>query len=157
MIKETAYLETSVVSYLNSFPSRDLIVAAHQQITHDWWRLHAPNFTIVVSTHVLLESARGDPKMAAARTSFLAGIPVLEETLEMLELAEEYQSILRLPKSKMADAHHLAAASWHGIDYLVTWNCKHIASAQVRRALYKINVAAGLKVPILCTPEELEK
>jgi predicted nucleic acid-binding protein len=86
----------------------------------------------------------------------LSAFPVLEETADILRLAEEYRKALHLPQPKALDASHLAAASWHGVDYLLTWNCKHIASVQVRRALLTVNLRLGLPIPGLCTPEELE-
>jgi hypothetical protein len=119
-MKARVYLETSVVSYLTALPSRDLIVAAHQQITHEWWYVQRPKFELVVSPYVLLEASRGDPEMISRRMEILSPLPVLEETDGILELAEDYQSILRLPSAKALDAFHLAAASWHGIDYLLT-------------------------------------
>jgi len=155
-MKATVYLETSVVSYLTALPSRDLIVAAHQQVTHEWWRLQRPKFDLVISPYVLMEAAKGDPQMITRRLAVLSGIPVLEETPGLLQLARKYCEALHLPKSKSLDAFHLAAASWHRVDYLLTWNCRHIASVQIRRALLAANLPLGLPIPGLCTPEELE-
>ena len=155
-MKPTVYLETSVVSYLAARPSRDLIVAAHQQITSVWWEKQRPHFDFLVSPFVVDEVRQGDPTEAARREKLLAGMKVLDISGEVLELAEEYNRILQLPIRKKVDALHLATASWHGVNYVLTWNCKHIASAQVRRALFVINAARKLSIPVLCTPEELE-
>jgi len=156
-MKPTVYLETTVVSYLAANPSRDLIVAGHQQITHEWWVQQRSKFELKISPYVVLEIQRGDSQTAFKRMGFVAGIAVLDVSEAVIELAEAYNAILRLPKAKEYDLFHLAIASWHSVEYLLTWNCKHIASAQVKRALAKVNEAAGLAVPILCTPEELEE
>src|SRR5438309_6914787 len=123
-ITPTVYIETSVVSYLTARPNRDLIVAAHQQITREWWDTQRRHFRLVISPYVIMESQQGDPEMAARRMEALSDLPMLEETPELLKLAEKYRTVLHLPKSKAMDALHLAAASWHGVEYLLTWNCK---------------------------------
>lgn len=149
------YVETSVVSYLAASPSRDLIVAGHQQITHDWWKQRRPRFQLLVSELVLKEAGRGDPAMASLRLELLADIPVLETPESALALAEALVRRGPLPEKAGADAVHIAIAATHGVRYLMTWNCKHIANAEMRPQIERICRIHGCEPPVLCTPEEL--
>ncbi|MFO7898073.1 MAG: type II toxin-antitoxin system VapC family toxin [Planctomycetota bacterium] len=150
----TVYIETSVVSYYVSRPSRDLIVAAHQQITHEWWRKALPRCEPYVSPSVLDEIAQGDSEGAQRRLEVVSGMQVLDVTAEVEELAEVYASALGLPPGAQADAFHLAAAAWHGMEVLLTWNCRHIAATRTRRVLKEVNSERGISTPDICTPEE---
>ncbi len=154
-MKPTVYIETSVVSYLTARPSRDLIVAGHQQVTEDWWHNVLPGISAFVSELVLEEAGKGDAVAAGHRLDRIAGIPVLEVVDEIDDLAEAYARALQLPDTALADAYHMALATWHGMDYVVSWNCAHIASGRVQRVLLGVNSTMGLQTPILCTPEEL--
>ena len=153
--KPTVCIETTVLSYLVAKPSRDLIVAAHQQTTQDWWEQAVPLLEPFVSAVVLDEVARGDELAAAERLSHMASFPVLEVVPEVLELAGAYFSAIDIPEKARADSFHLALAAWHGTDFLVSWNCTHIVSGRVRRTLEEINAAREIRTPIICTPEEL--
>lgn len=154
-MKPTVYIETSVVSYLTARPSRDLIVAGHQQITTYWWDHIIPAVNAFVSELVLEEASKGDENAAASRLARVAEIPVLEMVDEIDGLAKEYADALQLPDKAQADAYHMALATWHGIDYLVSWNCAHIASGRVQKVLMEVNNTMGFQTPILCTPEAL--
>ncbi|HEY0553808.1 MAG TPA: type II toxin-antitoxin system VapC family toxin [Thermoanaerobaculia bacterium] len=151
----TVYIETSVVSYLAAHPSRDLITSAHQQITHMWWQERRPAFAIFASQVVLDESAAGDPQMASKRMEILKGVPLLEITLEVAELAATLITRLPLPSRAGADAAHIAVAAYHSMSFLLTWNCSHIANAALRPKIEKICREQGYAPPVLCTPEEL--
>jgi len=151
----TVYIETSIVSYLAAHPSRDLITAAHQQITHAWWQNRRPEFSLFVSQVVLDESAAGDPQMASKRTEILHGLPLLEITPEVAELAAKLIARLSLPPRAGADAAHIAVAAYHGMNFLLTWNCSHIANAFLRPRIEKLCREQGYLAPVLCTPEEL--
>jgi hypothetical protein len=151
----TVYIETSIVSYLAAHPSRDLITAAHQQITHTWWQEYRQEFLIFASQVVLDESAAGDPQMASKRMEILKNVPLLEFTPEVAELAEALITRLPLPPRAGADAAHIAVATYHGINFLLTWNCSHIANAVLRPRIEKICKDRGYSAPVLCTPEEL--
>ena len=151
----TVYIETSIVSYLAAHPSRDLITAAHQQITYMWWRERRPEFLIFASQVVLDESAAGDPQMASKRMEILKGVPLLEITPEVAELAGTLITRLSLPLRAGADAAHIAVAAYHGMSFLLTWNCSHIANASLRPRIEKICREQGYSAPVLCTPEEL--
>jgi predicted nucleic acid-binding protein len=149
------YIETSVVSYLTARPSRDLIVVAHQQLTQEWWDKRRPNFDLFISQLVIGEASAGDPQAAQQRLQALASIPLLALTPDARDLARELLSNGPLPQKAAEDALHIAVAAVHGIDYLLTWNCKHIANAEIMRKVAQICRANGYEPPVTCTPEEL--
>ena len=151
----SVYIETTIPSYLTAAPSRDLVVAGHQQIAHAWWRTAKDRFDLFTSEAVLREVRAGDPAYAARRLKVLAGIPVLPLSQEIRSLAEWYQAELRLPAKAGADALHIALAVYYEMDYLVTWNCAHIANGHVLRALMGLNHGLGRYTPLLLTPQEL--
>ena len=151
----TAYVETSVISYLAAHPSRDLITAARQQLTHEWWRVRRPQFEVYISQLVLDESAAGDPEAAARRATVLAGLPMLDVTPAAVALARRLLDVAKLPPQGGADALHIATAACHGMDYLLTWNSTHIANAELRPRIERACRALGYEAPVLCTPDEL--
>lgn len=150
-----AYIETSVVSYYTARPSRDLVVAAHQELTRDWWDSHRTEYDLYTSQVVHDESGAGNALEATKRIEALRGIDSLDVSDEATDLAEKLLANRCLPKKATEDALHIAIASIHGMDYLVTWNCKHIANAQMRPAIERIIRRCGYQPPIICTPEEL--
>lgn len=154
-MRPTVYIETSIISYLVAFPSRDLVTAAHQQITHSWWKIRRSEFEIFASQIVLDEAAAGDPQMARMRLELLADVPFLDVTTEVEDLAAKLIKRLPLPPRAGADALHIALAAHHRVDYLLTWNCAHIANAILRPKIEKICIEQGYSAPVLCTPEEL--
>jgi hypothetical protein len=151
----TAYIETTVISYLTAKPSREVIIAGHQAVTTEWWENDLPKFRAVISPIVLDEISAGDPEAVAKRLAAIEGMPQLEFALEARSLAIRYFETIHLPDSARADALHLALSTWHGTDYLVTWNCRHIANGRVRKLLQEINDSIGIATPVICTPEEL--
>ena len=155
MDRPKAYLESSVVSYRVARPSRDVIVLSHQEITRMWWENHLHEYAVFVSEVVLDEIRRGDTGAASDRLGVVSGIPLLPIGPDVEHLAALYQEKLQLPEKSLRDTLHLAVASVHAVEYLVTWNCKHIANAHIRRQLAEINSSEGIYTPIVCTPEEL--
>jgi len=151
----SVYVETTIPSYLTAEPSRDLVVAGRQQITHDWWRTAKERFELFVSEAVLREVRAGDQECAARRLQLIASLPVLSLTQEIRSLADWYRTELRLPQKAGTDALHIALAVFYEMDYLVTWNCAHIANGYILRALMKLNESLGRFTPILLTPQEL--
>jgi hypothetical protein len=149
------YVETSIVSYLASRASRDLITAAHQQVTQEWWRDRRPHFETFVSQLVLDEAAAGDREAASRRLELLRDLPLLEITPEIADLAAALIAHVPLPRHAGADAAHIATAALHGMDFLLTWNCTHIANAELRPRIERVCRDRSSKVPILCTPDEL--
>lgn len=155
MNKPSVYLETSVISYYTARPARDIHALSHQESTRIWWEKHAEQFDVVISTIVLGEIRLGDPAAAAARMKFAESIRMLEVSPECVSLAAHYSAELGLPERAKADALHISVATIHEVDFLVTWNCTHIAGAFVRRQLDTLNNALGLRTPTICTPEEM--
>lgn len=149
------YIETSVVSYLQSRPSSDMVVAAHQELTRRWWDERASRFELVISELVLREARAGDSDAAALRLEALAGIHVLEIGLEAVSLANILVSKGPIPREFIEDALHVAVAAANGADYLITWNCKHLANAMHRGSIEHLVESAGYACPAICTPEEL--
>ena len=155
-MKPRVYLETTIPSYLTAWPSRVLVhVTAHQQITREWWG-RRDGYELFVSELVVRECEAGDPgAAAAARLAALAGLPLLEQS-EMVEaLARPVRGQVPLPERATADALHIATAAAHGMDYLLTWNCTHIANATLRGRIEAVCRDAGVEPPTICTPEEL--
>jgi predicted nucleic acid-binding protein len=151
----TVYVETTVVSYLTARPSRDLIIAAHQQITREWWEKARQRFDLHVSAVVMDEISEGDPDAAEKRRNIVAGMRLLGRTPEVEDMKAEYANKLPIPDKALADCYHLALASWHGMDYLVSWNMKHLVNGDVILAVQEMNSARGIRTPLICTPEEL--
>ncbi|MDZ7360786.1 MAG: type II toxin-antitoxin system VapC family toxin [candidate division KSB1 bacterium] len=153
-MKPTVYIETSIVSYLTAWPSRDLIVAGHQQITHEWWSQIRPEVQCLISPYVIDEASQGDREAAQKRLEAIVGFPILTLNEEIKALAQKYQTAVQIPEKAKLDAFHLAFPAWYKIDYLLTWNCKHIANATVRKIIESLNRQLNIHTPVICTPEE---
>lgn len=149
------YLETTVISYLTARPSRNLRVVAHQEITADWWIRRRIRFELYVSRLVIDEASAGDVEAAAKRLVTLNGIPRLELTEAAATLAEQLVLGAAIPREAIEDALHVAVAAVHGMDYLLTWNCRHIANAAIRNRIADVCASSGFEAPVICTPEEL--
>ena len=155
MLKARLYLETTVPSYLTAWPSRDLIRASHQQITREWWQSRRADFEVFISQLVLDEAAAGDPTAARERLAVLAGFPLLDLTEEVISLATDLVASLTLPAKASTDAAHIALAAIHRMDFLLTWNCTHIANAEMAIVIQGVCRENGFTAPVICTPEEL--
>ena len=151
----SVYLETTIPSYLAAYPSRDLVVAAHQQITHDWWRTARDRFELYMSEAVLGEIRAGDPGAVARRLAFVDAIPVLAVNDDVRALVDVYNKRLGLMGSARADSPHFAFAVAYEMDYLVTWNCTHIANGEMVRRLRNVNAELSRFTPLVVTPEEV--
>ncbi|OGG51723.1 MAG: DNA-binding protein [Candidatus Handelsmanbacteria bacterium RIFCSPLOWO2_12_FULL_64_10] len=154
-MSQKVYLETSVVSYLTARLSRDLIVAGHQQITQEWWANHRYKFELFVSQTMLEEAAAGDPEVAQQRLSTIENLPLLEITEEAVALAKDFIHLGPLPEKAEVDALHIAIAVTNKVDYLLTWNCKHLANAALRSRIERVCRLKGYDPVVICTPEEL--
>jgi hypothetical protein len=155
MAKQKVYVETSLISYLASRPSRDLIVAGHQQVTRDWWERRREDFHLVASELVLQEAGAGDEYAASARMKLLHDIELLALSKEALDLAAALVEPGPLPKNAAEDALHIAISVTNGVDYLLTWNCKHLANAAMRSSIESVCREKGYEPAIICTPEQL--
>ena len=154
-MKPRVYLETTIPSYLTVWPSRDLVRAAHQQITRDWWDRRRAEFELYISQVVLRECQAGDATAAAERLKILQDLPLLEQTEEATRLAQALVDRVPLPERAAVDALHVAIATVHGVDYLLTWNCTHIANATLRDPIESVCRENGCEPPAICTPDEL--
>jgi len=153
-MKRKIYVETSVISYLTALPSRTIIGAAHQQITMAWWETRS-QYELLASEAVLRECGAGDPDAATKRLAVLKDVPLLLITEEALQIAESLVERGIVPIKAAEDALHIAVATVYGVDYLLTWNCRHIANPELQRGIADYLEQAGLFLPFICTPEEL--
>lgn len=154
-MSSTVYIETSIIGYLTSRPSRDLITAANQQLTYDWWHEHRERFDIFISQFVIDECAAGDAIAAKERLDVLADIRQLDVSEAVENLAGALFHQVPLPEKAQVDALHIAIAAVHGMEYLIIWNCTHIANATLRPQIESICRFFGYEPPTICTPQEL--
>jgi hypothetical protein len=155
IMKPSVYIETTIPSYLTAWHSRDLIMAANQEATRSWWNVARPRYDLYVSQIVLQEAAGGDSNAAERRISILSELPELDISIKAELLAERLLSGSALPVKAEIDALHIAISATHGIEYLLTWNCTHIANAVMRPKIERICRLAGYEPPVICTPLEL--
>ncbi len=153
-MKPTVYIETSVVSYYTSRPARDLVVAARQQLTHDFWDEYIKKTEISISTLVIQEAEVGDPMAAKFRLEAISDFPVLELNEQSLNLAKSLVEVGPIPDEYFEDALHIAVAAVNGIQFLLTWNCHHINNPHMRSEIVKIVQSFYYQCPVICTPDE---
>ncbi len=151
----SVYMETSVISYLTARPSMDMVIAARQAITRNWWQETRPRFEVFISMLVVAEAAAGDAGAAAQRSESIAGLPVLEMTDSAQALAASLLAAGHVPRASVEDALHIALATVHGMDFLLTWNFRHINNAEMKGRISAAVEAAGYECPVICSPEEL--
>ena len=154
-MKPRVYIETTVLSYLTALPSRDLVRAAHQQVTVEWWGAREA-FELFVSDAVLAEARLGDPVAAARRIAAARSLTVLAATDDAQRLADALLVAATMPRKAAIDAVHVAIAAVNGMDFLLMWNCAHIANAAMRPRIESVCRSVGFEPPTICTPEELQ-
>ncbi len=154
-MKLSVYIESSVISYLAARPSRDVIVAARQAISHDWWSNHGHRFDLRISALVEEEIGRGDEEAAKHRLSWVAELPSLSISDQAIELAELLLSEGVIPEGSENDALHIGIAAAQGADFLLTWNFRHINNAETKSAIARVVESRGFVCPQICSPEEL--
>ncbi len=152
---KSVYIETSIASYLVARPSRDVRAAAWQQITNQWWEDVRPEYDLFTSELVIIEVSAGNPVAAARRLEALQGIPKLSIDEEVKVLADQLVSKGGFPLGAEADALHVAVAAVHRIDYLLTWNFRHINNAIKKPIIRSMCMTSGYSCPEICTPVEL--
>ena len=155
MAKPKLYLENSFVGYLTAERSRDIITAARQELSQQWWDERRFGYDLYISEFVTSEASAGDSEAAAERLEVLSGIPEIELTETAANFAEALVQGGPLPEKAALDALHIAAAVSGGMDYLLTWNFKHFAGATIRNQVERKCRLSGYEPPIICTPEEL--
>ena len=154
-MKPKVYIESTIPSYLTAWPSRDLVVAAHQQVTKEWWERRRNEFDIFISQFVLDEIGGGDKVVAEQRLAIVDGFPLLDITDEVTTLAALFMKKRILSKKAATDAIHIALATVHEMSFLMTWNCAHIANAFIKKKIETVCSGHGFECPVICTPEEL--
>ena len=154
---DKVYLETSIISYLVSKPSKDIILLSHQLITEDWWGKSRKNYDLYVSVPTIYEISRGDTEHSEKRLKLVESLKILDAEEEIKDLINMYMKYYKLPKKFELDITHIAYSVYYEMDYLLIWNCKHIANAHFRVQISNFNREKGLHIPEICTPEELNK
>jgi len=152
---ETVYIETTIVSYLVANPSRDSILAAHQQLTRQWWQNQRRQYGCVTSLEVIREAGLGDAEMSLRRLEALADLPLIQVDDSARGLTRELMATGILPPAAGSDALHLVVASMHQIDFLLTWNCRHLANPHLAGKLRAFMERHEMSLPEICTPVEL--
>jgi hypothetical protein len=153
--KRSCYIETSVISYLAALPSSNLVTAACQQITVQWWEFSRDLYKLFTSELVTNEVRRGDPVVAKKRLDYLRGISELRITNDVYDLTNALLQKGALPQKAGADGLHIAVASVHGIDFLLTWNCRHIDNPATKPLIREICHSKGYNCPEICSPLEI--
>jgi predicted nucleic acid-binding protein len=154
-VKPRVYLETSVVSYLVGRLSRDVVVLGNQELTREWWANRRGEYELFISEIVVGEAALGDIELSRQRLEIAKDMALLSVTEDAERLAPLLLKAAGLAPNAETDALHMAVAAVHGMDYLLSWNCSHIANATIRRAIEKQCRACGYEPPVICTPQEL--
>jgi hypothetical protein len=149
------YIETTIPSYLTSWPSPQVVHAGHQISTHDWWDNHRQNYELYTSLVTQQEAASGDASAAQRRLDSLVGIPMLAITPECEAIANAILTSELIPAKADRDALHIGVATFHQMNLLLTWNIRHIANAHVREDLRMLIASLGYTLPTICTPEDL--
>lgn len=152
---KTVYIETSIFSYLTSRPSRDIRVAVWQQITNQWWEQERSKYELFTSELVVAEAGAGDEEAASRRLKHIEDIPKLAIDDEIKKFAARLVADGGVPTEAQADALHIATASVHELDFLLTWNCRHIDNPATKPIIRSICAVAGYPYPEICTPLEL--
>ena len=154
-MKPIVYIESSVISYLVSRPSRDVVISGRQAISHDWWDNHRYRFDLRVSALVEEEIGRGDPVAAERRLKIIEDIPFISISDEAVNLANALITKGVVPENSKEDALHISVAAAQGVDFLLTWNFKHINNAEKKPAIFLLVDSFGFVCPQICSPEEL--
>ena len=152
---KSIYIETSIVSYLRQSPSAHVVSAARQLLTHQWWNGERENYKLVTSQYVIDEAADGTAALAEERLRLLEGIALLPLDARIAEIADEIMSRAILPVKASVDAMHIAMVAFHRVDYLLTWNCRHIANGRILPRIHAVLQELGYPIPFICTPEEM--
>jgi hypothetical protein len=155
--KISVYIETTVISYLTARPTNDVVMAAHQLLTKRWWDQQRTVFDLCTSELVIDEARQGDPSAAAQRLAVLTDIPLLDVNEAARKLAGDLVQAMQLPPRALVDAAHVAVSAIHAIDFLLTWNCRHLANGALAPKIEQTCLANGFKSPRILTPEMLSE
>ena len=153
-MSDTVFIETTIPSYHVARRARDFVQAARQELTIEWWESQSSASDLYPSQPVMDELSRGDAAMAAARLELIRDIPLLKINEAVISAAESLIERAIIPKQVADDALHISCAAVHGMDYLLTWNCRHIANPHNQRRIREALSTLGYEAPVICTPEE---
>jgi hypothetical protein len=156
-MKASLYMETSVISYLTARPSRDVVMAGHQASTCEWWHEHRAKFDIFISRLVWDEASEGDPQAVKRRLKILRSLPWLQIKRDAAFLAKSLVAEGCFPENADDDALHVALATTHGMEFLLTWNFAHIANASIEKQMREVCEKHGFLMSVICSPEELRQ
>ena len=151
----SAYVETSVISYYTARPSRDIVTAARQTLTQEWWEDARQRFDLYVSVLVVEEAKAGGVEAAQRRLVAISGLPILEINDDAERLGKRLMEERAIPFSRAEDALHISLAAVHGMDFLLTWNFRHINNAEMKARIRTVIESVGYECPVICSPEEL--
>ena len=154
-MKRRVYIETSVISYLTALPSNDLRAMANQNSTLEWWQTQRDKFELLISEFVIAEASMGNPEAARRHLAAVADLAELDANESVKTLGKALIQFHALPAKAEIDAYHVAIAAVHGMEFLLTWNCTHIANAATRPKIEATCRRLGFEPPIICTPLEL--
>ena len=154
-MKKKVYVETSVISYLTALPSNDLRAMANQNSTLEWWQTQGGKYELLISEFVIGEASMGNPEAAQRRLIAVSDLAELEANEAVRMLGKALIHNHALPEKAEIDAYHVAIAAVHGVEFLLTWNCTHIANAATRPRIEATCRRLGFEPPIICTPLEL--
>jgi hypothetical protein len=149
------YIETTIPSYLAGNKTNDIIILGHRQITLEWWRDKRKDYNLFISDVVVEEISAGNPVFSGKRLDSLKGIPILAYNTRIESMASKYMEHFAFPEKLLRDVFHIAYCVHYEIDFLLTWNCKHLANAHIKLELARLNRKLGFNTPEICTPEEL--
>ncbi len=155
MSKPSVYIETTIISYPTARPSKSLVRRTHEKLTRDWWNKARPHFDLFTSAFTVNEASGRDPTAATERLRELQNIPLLVVKPEIAPLAAKLERALSLPPRARIDAAHLATAAIHGMTFLLTWNCRHLANGNLTGRIERACSGAGFAAPRILTPELL--
>ena len=153
-MSETVFIETTIPSYYVARRVRDIVQAARQELTIEWWDVHRSRYELLSSQIVLDELARGDKALAEQRLKLVADIPLLVISEPVIRIAEELLRDGVVPQKAADDAFHIACAGVHRVNFLLTWNCTHIANPHNRHRIERCFARHQIAMPVICTPEE---
>jgi predicted nucleic acid-binding protein len=156
-MKPTVYIETTILGHLTSRLPKDPIIAGNMVATRRWWLKAADRFDLVTAKLVLSEASQGDPEAAADRLRAAANLRIIPPSPAAEAIAALLVARGALPQKARVDAFHVAIAAVNGIEYLATWNCRHLANATMRLKIRDVCQEGGFKVPVICTPLELSQ
>jgi predicted nucleic acid-binding protein len=153
-MKRSVYIETTIPSFYHEVRAEPVMIARREG-TQRWWTAEARRYDLFTSAIVLAELEEGDYPGKEEAIRLVADLPLLDVVPEIERIVQAYAARQLMPRADLGDAYHLAIASYYGMDFLLTWNCRHLANANKVQHLRVVNTELGLAVPIVTTPDLL--